>query len=96
MNKIYSTQPFIIELSYDELPGAISSAKIKFRRPNLTEGSFTGVVDLVNKKVSYTSGANETLGSDGSWVFWNSFLISGWNTEFPGEPVNINIFKEGK
>lgn len=95
MGKIYSNQPFAIELSYTELPGTVESVAIKYRNPNGRSGSFAATHDAQNKKISYTSIAEETLKYAGTWRFWAQVTLTS-GAVYPGEPVVAVIYKEGE
>ncbi|HET6558053.1 MAG TPA: hypothetical protein VFG54_12110 [Prolixibacteraceae bacterium] len=95
MGKIYSKQPFKIELSYDELPGVVVSARIKYKTPMGTTGEFNANIDRENKKIYYYSQDGETLKYAGTWTLWSVITLENGST-YPGEGVKVVVWKEGQ
>lgn len=95
MGKIFSNQPFKIELGYDELPGAVASVQIKYQTPQGQKGSWNASIDRVGKKIFYYSAEGETLRFVGPWLFWSVILLDN-GERYPGEPVSWVIYREGK
>ncbi len=100
MEKIYTVQPIEIELSYTTLPGTVTAVAIKYKAPDKSDGEFVATLDTLNKLVKYKSSPTasfEDLVSTkayGTWLFWSYFTCLD-GSEFPGEPVEWIIYKEG-
>jgi hypothetical protein len=95
MGKIYSNQPFKIELSYDSLPVTPVDIQIVSRNPVGTVAHFDASLDEVNKKIYYYSIEDETLAIAGAWAFWSK-ITDSLGQFYPGEPVTVQIYSEGE
>lgn len=95
MGKIYSNQPFKIELTYTELPATAASQQIYYIDPEGTQGHFDALLDTVNKKIYYYSASLETLEIEGKWRFW-ARIVDALGNIYPGEYCETLIYKEGQ
>lgn len=75
MNTIYTNQDFWkIESYYDESPGNISEAYIKYISPSSVSGEFSAINDTVNK-LFYHIGELEEFLEAGKWTIWNYAIM---------------------
>lgn len=97
MGKKYTTQPVEVEISWDAAddPGTVSSAVIKYRKPDGTEGNWTAVYSGNDRKVYYITATAETYTMKGPWTFWPVVTLSDGKT-IPGEPIFEEIYNEGE
>lgn len=94
MGKIYSTQPFKVELSYTDLPATPAKIEIEYRKPDGRRGRWPAQINMPGKKIYYWSNAGEKLGMAGTWSFW-SVITDANGDEYPGEPVQMVIWGKG-
>ena len=76
-----------------DLSGA-SSVKIKYRKPDATEGSWTGTVSGTYVTKAFIADEGE-LDTAGNWVFWSWATMADGRT-IPGKPVEYYIKLEGR
>lgn len=66
MGKIFKSQDLlVIESYYDALPANVSIAKIKYRKPDKTNGEFPATIDTEKKCFRYELKQGEPLGTEG-------------------------------
>lgn len=93
--KIFSNQPFKIELTYNQLPATPHSVLICYRKPPGLKGSFSAQIDIDKKVIYYYSAPGETLGAPGNWEFW-SVIVDALGQRYPGEKFKMTIYREGE
>lgn len=95
MGKVYSGQSSLrITLKVSQDLSTVSSALIKFRKPNGQEGSFPGSLDAANESIYYDVQTTDELDRTGTWNFWAELTYNDGRIGI-GEPDSYEIFKEG-
>lgn len=96
MGQIYAGQTqLIITLSIGSDITGWSSALIKYRKPDGTEGSFIGSIDTGNQEITYTVTADTDIDQVGEWTFWAKGTYSGGNI-IVGESKPLHVFLESQ
>ena len=96
MSKVFKTQDYLkIELSYQEdISASISSAVIKYIKPDGTTGSWNAIHSPSTKTISYATPLGSPLNQAGKWSVW-SYATMNDGRHIPGEVFKFTIFEEG-
>lgn len=93
MSKVYLNQSnlsLILDTEVD-LAGA-TTTEIKYIKPDGTEGAFVGsIYDSTNVKYDFTG---TELDQISCWIFW-AYVIFSDGRNAPGEPVTMQVYKQG-
>lgn len=101
MGKIFINQDVLkIELTYDNLPGTVEHAWIKYRNPAGEEETFAheAVHNSTNSSYYIIFDVGETLedyGTKGTWKFWLWLELADGRT-IPGEVIRFKVYDEGR
>lgn len=91
--KVYVNQTnLVITLATSTLLTNVSSALIKFNRPDGTEGHWTASVDGLNLVYSVTIG---DLNQSGVWTIWAFVTLTNNKTSI-GTASKLTVYKEGE
>jgi len=96
MGKIYETQSSLrIKLTYTaDVADDISSVKIKYKKPDGTEGYWNATHVPASKYIYYDFPAGTTLTDIGDWNFWIYATMTDTRIMI-GEVYTEEIYEEG-
>jgi hypothetical protein len=96
MGKIFVKQTALrITLkTFTDLEG-VSSAAIKYRKPNGKTGEFTAAVGDTAKGVIFHECLENDIDVSGWWVFW-AFITFADGRSAAGEAAKVYVWNEGK
>jgi hypothetical protein len=96
MSKIYVGQTALIfrDTTGINLSSALET-KMKYRKPDRTEGAFPAtIVDVAGGVIEYSVQSASDLDQPGVWVRWAHVTFNDGSVA-PGEPIEFKVYREG-
>ena len=95
MGKVYNGQDALkIRLTCSQDITGATVKKIKYKKPDGTEGSWDATVEDEANGIIYYNIQNGDINETGNWTFW-AFITFSDGRSAPGEPITRYFYTEG-